>query len=168
MGFGTDTDLTYNIVEQLLEGTIDGQSIHAHAVSGGRAGTKTPGVENVFLANNPYLTKVKKKGANPGGPTIMGKYRLYAHENKRRLTGFAWCLIRKPKCLIAMDSPFTGGDQEAAMDVSSRRISRWCNCCTSWSRRVRRPKKPPPTLAVVAVGDLDAVDRRLKALRETA
>ena len=56
----TGTDLVYNIVEELLTGSIDGVSITAQAVSGGRAGSKMKGVVNPLLANNPYATGVKK------------------------------------------------------------------------------------------------------------
>ena len=88
----TGTDLVYNIVEELLTGSIDGVSITAQVVSGGRAGSKMKGVVNPLLANNPYATGVKKKGTTPGGPTIMGKYHLKTHESKQkwiRLVPFA-------------------------------------------------------------------------------
>jgi hypothetical protein len=162
----TDTDLTYNIVEQLLEGIIDGQAIHARAVSGGRAGTKTPGVENVFLANNPYLTKVKKHGATPGGPTIMGKYRLFTHESKPdwiRLVPYA-------------DNTMHGRDG-FAIHGRGPRGSDGCVVPTDFAvvqqvyklvKAREKAKKQAPTLTVVAIGDFDAVDRRLKALGQTA
>src|SRR6266508_5860287 len=88
----TGTDLVYNIVEELLTGFIDGTSITAQAVSGGRAGSKMQGVVNPLLANSPYATGIKKKGTMPGGPTIMGKYQLKTHESKQnwiRLVPFA-------------------------------------------------------------------------------
>jgi hypothetical protein len=167
MRFGTtNTDLTYNIVEQLLEGEIDGQTVYARAVSGGRAGTKTPGVENVFLANNPYLTRVKKKGANPGGPTIMGKYRLFTHERKSN-----W--IR----LVPYDDTTMFGRDGFAIHGRGPRGSDGCIVPTDFAvvqqvyRLVKareRAKRPPPTLTVVAVGDLDVIDRRLKILQQTA
>ena len=78
----TSTDLVYNIVEELLSGSIDGTFISAYAVSGGRAGSKMKGVVNFVLANNPYATGVKKTNAIPGGPLIMGKYQLKTHESK--------------------------------------------------------------------------------------
>jgi hypothetical protein len=167
MRFGmTDTDLMYNIVEQLLEGEIDGQAIHARAVSGGRAGTKTPGVENVFLANNPYLTRVKKQGATPGGPTVMGKYRLFTHGSKPN-----W--IR----LVPYDDNTMFNRDGFAIHGRGPRGSDGCVVPTDFAvvRQVYRlvkarekAKKPPPTLAVVAIGDLDAIDRRLKVLQQTA
>ncbi len=51
-----NTDLVYNIVEQTITGSIDGVSVVAQAVSGGRAGSKLKGVVNPLLANNPYAT----------------------------------------------------------------------------------------------------------------
>jgi hypothetical protein len=49
----TATDLAYNIVERLLVGRIDDTTISAIAVSGGRAGSKIPGIVNPMLANTP-------------------------------------------------------------------------------------------------------------------
>ncbi len=162
----TETDLTYNIVEHLLEGIVDGQSIHAQAVSGGRAGTKTAGVENVMLANNPYLTRVKKQGANPGGPTVMGKYRLVAHESKPN-----W--IR----LVPFTENTMFGRDGFAIHGRGPRGSDGCIVPTDFAvvqllckllKTRQESKKPAPTLAVVAIGDLDSVDKRLNELRQTA
>ena len=167
MRFGfIETDLTYNIVEQLLEGVIDGQAIHGRAVSGGRAGTKTPRVENVLLANNPYLTKVKKTGANPGGPTVMGKYRLQTHERRPN-----W--IR----LVPYDDNVMFGRDGFAIHGRGPRGSDGCIVPTDFSvvqqvyklvRAREKANRPAPTLTVIAAGDLDAVDRRLKELQQTA
>jgi hypothetical protein len=73
--------LVYNIVEQVLSGDIDGVSILPQAGSGGRAGSKSKGAHNIFLANNPYATGVKMKGTRPGGPLPMARYVLKTHES---------------------------------------------------------------------------------------
>ena len=69
----TETDLIYNLVEERLSGSIDGTVIQAHAVSGGRAGSKQVGVLNPFLANNPYATHVKKNITKSRWATDYGK-----------------------------------------------------------------------------------------------
>jgi hypothetical protein len=77
-------DLTYNIASGVLNGCIDGTSVSAQAGSGGRAGTKTPGALNWWLANNPLATRVKlpDNRSHPGGPLPMGRYRVVPHERK--------------------------------------------------------------------------------------
>jgi len=68
--------LLYLIADQLLAGEVEGARFQMRAVSGGRAGTKIEGAENTGLANNPYLSWVKK-GPNPiGGPLPCGSYTL--------------------------------------------------------------------------------------------
>jgi hypothetical protein len=162
----TGTDLTYNIVEQLLEGVVDGHAIHARAVSGGRAGTKTAGAENPFLANNPYLTKVKKAGTTPGGPTIMGKYRLVAHESHSN-----W--IR----LVPFSDNAMFGRDGFAIHGRGPRGSDGCIVPTDFAvvqmlyklvKARQAAHKGAPTLSVVAVGDFDAVDKRLDRMSRTA
>jgi hypothetical protein len=74
--------LLYLIADQMLVGDIEGTHFQMRAVSGGRAGTKTPGAENEGLANNPYLSWVKK-GPNPiGGPLPCGSYTLRLRPSK--------------------------------------------------------------------------------------
>lgn len=77
-------ELRFNIADGLLQGRIDGVSISAYAVSGGRAGSKTPGALNGWLANNPYATHVKMPDnkQHPGGPLPMGRYRVVPHESR--------------------------------------------------------------------------------------
>jgi len=79
----TTTDLLYNIVDGTLTGRIGDISICVQAGSGGRAGSKTKGATNFFLANNPYATGVKKSGAVPGGPLPRARYRLTTHETRK-------------------------------------------------------------------------------------
>lgn len=78
----TAPDLFYNIVEERLFGSLDSKNFDAHAVSGGRAGSKTPGAVNQFLANNPFLTDVKLGAGHPGGPLPMALYTLSCHETR--------------------------------------------------------------------------------------
>jgi hypothetical protein len=120
----------------------------------------------VFLANNPYLTKVKKQGLNPGGPTIMGKYSLYAHESKPnwiRLVPYA-------------DNAMSGRDG-FAIHGRGPRGSDGCVVPTDFAvvqllyklvKARAQTRKSPPTLAVIAAGDFDAIDKRLKDMGQTA
>jgi hypothetical protein len=82
----TGTDLVFNIVEQTLTGKIGQTVISAHAVSGGRAGSKNEDSVNPLLANNPYGTGVKKRGdrqGEEGGAIPMRKFELKTHESKQ-------------------------------------------------------------------------------------
>jgi hypothetical protein len=160
------TDLTYNIVEELLVGNIDGTSISAHVVSGGRAGSKSAGAVNPFLANNPYATRVKLTKKTPGGPLILGKYRLKTHESKTN-----WIRL-EPFATNAM-----AGRAGFAIHGRGPRGSDGCIVPTDFavvtllSKLVKRREAaggPAPTVCVVAVGDLDVVDKRLATLRSTA
>jgi hypothetical protein len=131
----TATDLAYNIMEELLVGSVDGTSISAHVVSGGRAGSKTAGAVNPFLANNPYATGVKQAGRAPGGPLILGRYRLKTHESKP-----SW--IR----LLPFDESAMHGRSGFAIHGRGPRGSDGCivpqtlpsfSCCTRSSRRAK-------------------------------
>lgn len=162
----TDTDLVYNIVEELLLGSIDGVFISSRSVSGGRAGSKLPGVVNPFLANNPYATHVKKGVSTPGGPIIMGKYRLKVHELRP-----AW--IR----LVPFAENAMGDRSGFAIHGRGSHGSDGCIVPTDFSvvkliyslvKSREESNKAAPTLAVVAVGDIDFIDARLKKLRQTA
>jgi hypothetical protein len=75
-------DLSYNIATGLLRGRIGTASISARAGSGGRAGSKSAGALNWWLANNPLATHVKLPNdkSHAGGPLPIGKYRVVPHE----------------------------------------------------------------------------------------
>ncbi|MGE0797086.1 MAG: hypothetical protein AB7G13_24770 [Lautropia sp.] len=77
-------DLTYNIASGLLSGRVDQLTVRVQAGSGGRAGSKTPGALNWWLANNPLATRVKMADdkSRPGGPLPMGRYRVVPHESR--------------------------------------------------------------------------------------
>ena len=78
-------DLTYNIAEGTLRGSIDGKHIDAKAGAGGRAGSTTEGVVNRWLADNPLATHIggaQSAGTHNFGPVPIGKYRLKTHEEK--------------------------------------------------------------------------------------
>jgi len=155
----TRTDLVYNIVEGVLSGAIDGTSICAQAGAGGRAGTKTKGAVNMFLANNPYATHVKKKAGGVGGPLPMARYHLRTHESKKdqiRLVPF-------PEDAEAL------GDRDGFL-IHGRgpRGSDGCIVPTDFNvvqlihklvKARESAKKPAPTLAVVAVGDFERFER---------
>ena len=162
------TDFGYNIVELSLYGELDGVTFHARAVSGGRAGSKTAGAVNPILANNPYLTGVKKSGQVPGGPLVMGTYTMRTHEDKA-----------KRKDYIRLE-PCAGTDMNgrSGMLIHGRgeRGSDGCivptdfNVVTELYRLLAAREaqgKPAPTLAVYSIGDLEHLDKQLDALLRT-
>jgi len=160
-----DTDLTYNIVEELLTGKIDGVWISAHVVSGGRAGTKTRGAVNPFLANNPFATGVKLTKKRPGGPLVLGRYRLRTHESRA-----SW--IR----LLPFAENHMRGRDGFAIHGRGPRGSDGCLVPTDFTvvqllyllvKEREAAGAPAPTLAVVAIGDLDTIERRLDQLSRT-
>ncbi len=164
--YATGTDLVYNIVEQVLVGRLDGNTISAHVVSGGRAGSKVAGAVNPFLANNPYATHVKLSGKTPGGPLILGKYRLKTHETRP-----SW--IR----LLPFAENAMHGRAGFAIHGRGNRGSDGCIVPTDFAIvqllyklvKAREQKGgQAPTLAVVAIGDLDALEKRLDVLNRTA
>jgi hypothetical protein len=165
-GIVTGTDLVYNIVEEYLEGTIDGVSISAHAVAGGRAGSKLAGVVNPLLANNPYATGVKLSDLTPGGPLVMGRYTMKTHESRSN-----W--IR----LVPFADNNMGNRAGFAIHGRGKRGSDGCIVPTDFNMVLLLYKlvgkreeagSPAPTLAVIAAGDLDFIDQKLKTLSQTA
>lgn len=78
-------ELTYNLVDERLRGTIDGVRIDVQAGSGGRAGSRVEGAVNWHLQNNPLATHVggaKSKGTHLFGPIPTGRYTLRVHESR--------------------------------------------------------------------------------------
>jgi hypothetical protein len=157
--YSTGTDLVYNIVEELLNGRLDGVSITAHAGSGGRAGSKTKGVANIFLAGNPYATGVKKTDKNPGGPIPMARYTLRTHEKKNN-----WIRLLP----FSEDAKLLGSRDGFAIHGRGKRGSDGCIVPTDFNivqllyklvEAREKAGKAAPTLAVVAVGDLGRFDR---------
>jgi hypothetical protein len=76
-------DLRYNLANGHLSGSIGGRKLSTYAGSGGRAGSKTGGALNWWLANNAFAVRVKKTESNPGGPLPMGKYKLVLHDSRK-------------------------------------------------------------------------------------
>jgi hypothetical protein len=165
-GIVTGTDLAYNIVEQILDGSIDGVSISAHAVAGGRAGSKMRGVVNPLLANNPYATGVKAVKPKTGGPLVMGRYYMKTKKNTQN-----WITLE----------PFADNEMKGrsgfAIHGRGPRGSDGCIVPTDFNmvqeiyKLVKAREKagsPAPTLAVIAAGDLDFIERRLQQLSQTA
>lgn len=159
-------DLGYNILEHTLSGDIDGVHFQAQAGSGGRAGSKTPGAVNIFLANNPYLTGVKKTGSQAGGALVMGRYRLKTHEKRAN-----W--IR----LIPLTGNAMKGRDGFAIHGRGLRGSDGCIVPTDFNvvtalhslvAKREREGRPAPVLAVYAIGDLEAYDRKLARMSSTA
>jgi len=148
------SDLRYNIATGNLTGSLDGVQISAHAGSGGRAGTKTTGALNWWLANNPFATRVKLSEAHPGGPLPMGRYRLVLHESRKN-----W--IR----LVPLDPTVMHGRDGFAIHGRGSRGSDGCivptdfnvvlTLCTLVEARGKQ-NRPSAVLSVFAEGqDLD-------------
>lgn len=68
--------LTYFISDGLLVGWVGGRHFQFRAVSGGRAGSTTPGAGHGRVANNPWLTAQAEGPGVIGGPIPCGRYRL--------------------------------------------------------------------------------------------
>jgi hypothetical protein len=156
MAYNTGTDLVFNIVEQTLTGKIGETTISAHAVSGGRAGSKNKGVVNYLLANNPYSTSVKKTDHRPGGSIPLKKFELRAHESKEN-----W--IR----LLPLKGEDLGGRSGFAIHGRGQRGSDGCIVPTDFHNvrliyslvmALEQAGERAPTLAVVAIGDLSRFD----------
>jgi hypothetical protein len=163
----TGTDLVFNLAEGSLKGEIDGLSINAYASSGGRGGSKTKGVVNYLMVNNPYGTGVKKgagnsKKAAPGGAIPMGKYNLSTHENVKD----------RPNWIRVLPQPGTAMKGRDGMAIHGRgpRGSDGCIVPTDFNivkmlyqaiRKREEANKPAPTLAVVAIGDIDRFESRI-------
>ena len=166
----TGTDLVYNVLEEQLIGEIDKVSISSFAVSGGRAGSKTAGAVNPLLANNPYATRIKKKGdtkdAPPGGPVVLGKYTFRTHETKADM-------IR----LIPDPGNDMHGRSGFLIHGRGPRGSDGCIVPTDFHvvkllhklvQAREQAGKTAPTLAVVAIGDFRSLDIKLDRLSRTA
>lgn len=159
-------DLVYNILEALLFGSVDGVSINARAVSGGRAGSKTAGAVNPLLANNPYLTSVKLAGGGSGGTLPMGEYELATHEHKPN-----WIRL-KP-----IGGQSMHGRDGFAIHGRGKRGSDGCIVPADFHNvqllyRLTKAREDSggaaPTVSVVAVGDADEPLRRIEKWRQTA
>lgn len=81
MGDQAADGLTYYIHEGLLEGSIGKEKFSIDAVSGGRAGSKTPGAVNFRVANNPLAVcrKLDEGEGIEGGPLPPGGYTAKPH-----------------------------------------------------------------------------------------
>jgi hypothetical protein len=164
------TDLTYNVIEGHLTGSIDGERINARASSGGRGGTKTAGAENYFLVNNPFASGVKlkdpKKGS-VGGTLPMGRYTLRVHEDKKHKKNW----IR----LIPDTSNSMKGRAGFAIHGRGKRGSDGCIVPTDFHMVLMLYKlveareqagQPDVTLSVVAIGT--DVDKKMREWRQLA
>ena len=159
-------DLTYNIVEMTLTGNIDGKKFDAKAYSGGRAGSKQKGVVHPMLANNPFLTSVKLGADNPGGALPIGVYQLKTHESRKN-----WLRLNP------MPGNAMHGRAGFAIHGRGNRGSDGCivphDCenvlqIHALVRNREKTKRPAPTLEVVAIGDLDHIEDRMRTYANTA
>ncbi|MGD9509176.1 MAG: hypothetical protein AB7I59_16070 [Geminicoccaceae bacterium] len=155
-----DTDLIYNVVEELLTGEIDGKRINAHSVSGGRAGSKQAGAVNLFLANNPFSTAVRKTASNPGGAIPLARFLLQTHETRPN-----W--IR----LVPMANENLHGRSGFAIHGRGQRGSDGCIVPSDFHnvllihslvRQREATGRPAPTLQVVAIGELSRFENLMR------
>ncbi len=159
-------ELTFNIVEGRLNGLIDGVFINSVAHSGGRGGSKTPGVQAYFLDNNPFATGVKlKKGdkASIGGTLPMGSYTLSIHEtrpNMIRLTPVSTGATNRDGLLI--HGRGKRGSDGCIVPSDFHVVLKLCELVKARQLHAQ----PPIVLDVIAVGS--NVDRKLREWRSTA
>jgi hypothetical protein len=159
-------DLTYNVVEMTLVGSIDGHAFNARAYSGGRAGSKQSGVVHPMLANNPFATGVKLTKDNPGGTLPLGTYALKTHESRKN-----WIRL----------NPVSGTNMKGragfAIHGRGQRGSDGCivpqdfdNVLNIHALLKTREKagRAAPTLEVVAIGDIDLIQERMQTWASTA
>ncbi|HEX8240418.1 MAG TPA: tlde1 domain-containing protein [Allosphingosinicella sp.] len=159
-------DLTYNIVEMTLTGTLDGTDFNARAYSGGRAGSKQDKVVHPILANNPFGMSIKTKGNYAGGPLPLGTYTMKTHESRKN-----W--IR----LNPVDPSKMLGRDGFAIHGRGPRGSDGCivpqdfdNVLTLHALLKAREKasRPAPLLEVIATGDIDFIEKRMRDWMRTA
>ncbi len=163
-------DLTYNIVEMTLTGSIDGHRVNATAYSGGRAGSKQANAVHPMLANNPFATGVKKikKGDKTIGGTIpLGTYALKTQEDKHhkyiRLNPVAGTNLHGRGGFLIHGRGPRGSDgcivpQNFAVVVSLYGLV----------EHREKSGRPAPTLEVVAIGDIDVIEQRMQTWSHTA
>lgn len=155
------SDLIYNIAEAQLRGALDGLLIDLIAVSGGRAGTTTPGAENYFLENNPLATHVDYPRHAYGGPIPLGQYWMRRHEppHVRRIRLLPFPLtdtFRRKDFLIHGQGPI--GSQGCI--VFSHKDMPVLDQILHLIDLRKRANRSEPVLEVVAIGaDLDAKNR---------
>ena len=159
-------DLTYNVVEMTLSGSIDGKSFNATAFSGGRAGSKQAKVVHPILANNPYMSGVKLSKDNPGGSLPMGQYELKTHEKRKnwiRLNPSAGTFMKGRDGFAIHGRGQRGSDGCIVPEAFNDVLSIHALCAAR-----EKAGRPPPTLEVVAIGDLDHIEQRMANWASTA
>jgi hypothetical protein len=165
---GHPPELTYNVPEGMLTGSVDGEHFSLRAGSGGRAGSKVAGAVHPLLANNPFATRVKLPAnrTHPGGPLPLNVYRLMLHESRTN-----W--IR----LIPLDGDAMYGRAGMAIHARGQRGSDGCIVPTDFAdvlRLCRVVKNrdaaggPDVLLQVIAMGDLDHWLRLAEFYRDAA
>lgn len=157
--FNTKPQLSYNIVEQTLTGFLGKHYINVRAVSGGRAGSRTAGTENFFMANNPFMMGQKRNEKKPddgsiGGPLPIGFYTLANHEHKPR-----WIRLIPDKSNSMHDRDWFGfaihghgpRGSDGCIVLDTAPLDKLYNFVKSQ----HAAKLPPVRLEVFATGDLD-------------
>ena len=159
-------DLTYNVVEMTLSGEIDGKAFHATAFSGGRAGSKQHKAVHPILANNPYLTGVKLAKNTPGGSLPLGSYELKTHEKRKnwiRLNPVAGTSMKGRSGFAIHGRGQRGSDGCIVPEAFENVLSIHALCAAR-----EKAGRAPPTLEVVAIGDLDHIETRMANWASTA
>lgn len=150
-------DLTYNIAEEQLFGAIDGARIKAHAVSGGRGGSTTPGAVNWFLQNNPLATHIHA-GSHAFGPLPLGWYHMRQHESHKRWVRLVPLAgnIMHGRAGFAIHPRGPTGSHGCIVPDDAHTVDRILDAL----RRRKSAGGPDPVLQVVAIGsDLDLKSR---------
>lgn len=162
-----NTDLTYNIVEASLTGQVDGVWFNARANSGGRGGSKKKGVQQYFLANNPFASGVKLRegdASSVGGTLPMGRYILRLHESRKnwiRLIPAAGNQMHG-RSGFAIHGRGIRGSDGCIVPTDFPIVLRLCKLAEAR----RKAGKPDIQLSVVAVGT--DVDKKLREWLHTA
>ncbi len=164
------SDLTYNIVEMRLTGIIDGKTFDASAFSGGRAGSKQKNAVHPILANNPFLTGVKKETKDDiGGSLPLGMYELKTHEDKKnkknwiRLNPVAGTNMKTRGGMAIHGRGQRGSDGCIVPEAFDNVLAIHALCAAR-----EKSGRAPPTLEVVAIGDLDHIQTRMANWASTA
>ena len=156
------TDLTSNICDCKLSGAIDGTQILAHAVSGGRAGSKTDGAVNELIANNPFTYKMKLEHGGVGGVLPITEYVLRTHEDRVKRPNWIRLVPLHPEKManrngMAIHGRGPRGSDGCIVPTDFNIVIKIYNLVDS----MEKAGKSGPTLAVVAIGDLEYYIERL-------
>jgi len=159
-------DLTYNIVDMSLSGNLSGRAFNAVAYSGGRAGSKQEKAVHPILANNPFGTGMKLSDKTPGGSLPLGLYELRTHETRKnwvRLNPVAGTNMRG-RAGFAIHGR---GDRGSDGCIVPNDFENVLQIYTLLKTR-EKAGVAAPTLQVIAVGDIESIEKRMSMWVSTA